>query len=306
MRFLYFWKKFKMKKYLIVAKESEDGLWAQFTINEPLGPKEVKIYENVDAADKAPIVQQLFYLPFVKSVRLAQQSLFVERFNIVEWKEVIEEVSIQLENYLNEGGIVIEDTEGEKIPITIYAESTPNPAAMKFVANKPIVTNSIEFKNFEDSQKAPMARALFQFPFVKEIFFDANYVSILKSETTDWESVIMELREFIKDYLSSGKTILQKDLDLPTQENTIERMPLSVVEEEIVSILNEYVKPAVASDGGNIAFEHYDADQKIVHVVLQGACSGCPSSTFTLKNGIENILKEMLPQKVNAVEAING
>ena len=143
-----------MKKYLIVAKESEDGLWAQFTINEPLGPKEVKIYENVDAADKAPIVQQLFYLPFVKSVRLAQQSLFVERFNIVEWKEVIEEVSIQLENYLNEGGIVIEDTEGEKIPITIYAESTPNPAAMKFVANKPIVTNSIEFKNFEDSQKA--------------------------------------------------------------------------------------------------------------------------------------------------------
>ena len=295
-----------MKKYLIVAKESEDGLWAQFTMNEPLGPKEVKIYENIDAADKAPIVQQLFYLPFVKSVRLAQQSLFVERFNIVEWKEVIEEVSIQLENYLNEGGIVIEATEGEKIPITIYAESTPNPAAMKFVANKPLVTNSIEFKKVEDSQKAPMAQALFQFPFVKEIFFDANYVSILKSETTDWESVVMELREFIKNYLSSGKIIVEEDLDLPTQENTIERMPLSAVEEEIVSILNEYVKPAVASDGGNIAFEHYDADQKIVHVLLQGACSGCPSSTFTLKNGIENILKEMLPQKVNAVEAING
>ena len=295
-----------MKKYLIVAKESEDGLWARFTMNEPLGPKEVKIYKNIDAANKAPIVQQLFYLPFVKSVRLAQQSLFVERFNIVEWKEVIEEVSIQLENYLNEGGIVIEATEGEKIPITIYAESTPNPAAMKFVANKPLVTNSIEFKKVEDSQKAPMAQALFQFPFVKEIFFDANYVSILKSETTDWESVVMELREFIKNYLSSGKTIVEEDLDLPTQENTIERMPLSAVEEEIVSILNEYVKPAVASDGGNIAFEHYDADQKIVHVLLQGACSGCPSSTFTLKNGIENILKEMLPQKVNAVEAING
>ena len=295
-----------MKKYLIVAKESEDGLWAQFTMNEPLGPKEVKIYENIDAADKAPIVQQLFYLPFVKSVRLAQQSLFVERFNIVEWKEVIEEVSIQLENYLNEGGIVIEATEGEKIPITIYAESTPNPAAMKFVANKPLVTNSIEFKKVEDSQKAPMAQALFQFPFVKEIFFDANYVYKKKSETTDWESVVMELREFIKNYLSSGKTIVEEDLDLPTQENTIERMPLSAVEEEIVSILNEYVKPAVASDGGNIAFEHYDADQKIVHVLLQGACSGCPSSTFTLKNGIENILKEMLPQKVNAVEAING
>tara|TARA_S200000501_G_scaffold89569_2_gene82679 strand:+ start:3132 stop:4022 length:891 start_codon:yes stop_codon:yes gene_type:complete len=295
-----------MKKYLIVAKESEDGLWAQFTINEPLGPKEVKIYDNVGAADKAPIVQQLFYLPFVKSVRLTQQSLFVERFNIVEWKEVIEEVSIQLENYLNEGGVVIEATEGGKIPITIYAESTPNPAAMKFVANKPIVTDSIEFKKFEDSQKAPMAQALFQFPFVKEIFFDANYVSILKNETTDWESVVMELREFIKDYLSSGKTIVEKDLDLPTQENTIERMPLSAVEEEIVSILNEYVKPAVASDGGNIAFEHYDADQKIVHVVLQGACSGCPSSTFTLKSGIENILKEMLPEKVSAVEAING
>ena len=295
-----------MKKFSIVAKESEDGLWAQFTLPEALGSTEVKIYENIDAAAKAPIVQQLFYLPFVKSVRLSKQSLFVERFNIVEWKEVIEEVAAQLENYLNEGGIVIEATEGETIPVTIYAESTPNPAAMKFVANKPLVSASHEFKTLEQTAQAPLAQALFAFPYVKEVFLDANYVSLTKTEAAQWETIVMEIREFIRDYLSQGKTIVDPSLETSTQAQQSEKMPLAPIEEEIVSILDEYVKPAVASDGGNIAFEHYDADQKIVHVLLQGACSGCPSSTFTLKNGIENILKEMLPEKVNAVEAING
>jgi Fe-S cluster biogenesis protein NfuA len=141
---------------------------------------------------------------------------------------------------------------------------------------------------------------------VKEVFLDANYVSLTKTEAAQWETIVMEIREFIRDYLSQGKTIVDPSLETSTQAQQSEKMPLAPIEEEIVSILDEYVKPAVASDGGNIAFEHYDADQKIVHVLLQGACSGCPSSTFTLKNGIENILKEMLPEKVNAVEAING
>jgi len=295
-----------MKKYTIVAQESADGNWAQFTMSEALGPKEVKIYETIDAATKAPIVQQLFYLPFVKSVRLSRQSLFVERFDIVAWKEVIEEVAAQLEDYLNEGGMVIEISEGSKIPITVYAESTPNPAAMKFVANKPLVSRVHEFKNRDEAQNAPFAQALFSFPFIKEVFFDANYVSLIKNENASWETVVMEVRAFITDYLSEGKTIVEEVEKTSSAAPEKEKMPLAPVEEEIVSILDEYVKPAVASDGGNIAFEHYDADQKIVHVLLQGACSGCPSSTFTLKNGIENILKEMLPEKVNGVEAING
>lgn len=295
-----------MKKHTIVAQESADGIWAQFTMNEALGPNEVKVYENIDAAAKAPIVQQLFYLPFVKSVRLSRQSLFVERFDIVAWKEVIEEVSAQLEAYLNDGGIVIEATEGSKIPITVYAESTPNPAAMKFVANKPLVSQMHEYKNIGDTEKAPLAQALFAFPFIKEIFLDANYISLIKKEEASWETEVMEVRAFITDYLSKGKTVVEESEEITPSPVGKEKMPLAPIEEEIVSILEEYVKPAVASDGGNIAFEHYDANQKIVHVLLQGACSGCPSSTFTLKNGIENILKEMLPEKVNGVEAING
>lgn len=295
-----------MKKHTIVAQESADGKWAQFTMNEALGPKEVEVYENIDAAAKAPIVQQLFYLPFVKSVRLSRQSLFVERFDIVAWKEVIEEVAAQLESYLNDGGIVIEATEGSKIPITVYAENTPNPAAMKFVANKPLVSQVHEYKSMEEAQKAPLAQALFTFPFIKEVFFDANYISLIKKEEVSWETHVMEVRSFITDYLSERKKVVEEGEEAAPTNAEKEKMPLAPIEEEIVSILDEYVKPAVASDGGNIAFEHYDADQKIVHVLLQGACSGCPSSTFTLKNGIENILKEMLPEKVYGVEAING
>ena len=141
---------------------------------------------------------------------------------------------------------------------------------------------------------------------------EGNYVStdlkyqLQKSIVGQNTKILFEISELIRDYLSQGKTIVDPSLETSTQAEQSEKMPLAPIEEEIVSILDEYVKPAVASDGGNIAFEHYDADQKIVHVLLQGACSGCPSSTFTLKNGIENILKEMLPEKVNAVEAING
>ena len=253
------------------------------------------------------MIQQLFYLPFVKSVQLSENTIAVERFDILEWEEVIEEVKDQLQTYLNEGGIVIEARKQDKIPVSVYAESTPNPSVMKFVANKPLVSQSIEFKNIDEAKIAPLAQKLFHFPFVKEVFLDANYVSITKYEVAEWDAVVLEIREFIRSYIEEGNSILTEvPKHVEVKLDTLDSRTLNADEEQIVSILDEYIKPAVASDGGNIKFESYNKDEKSVQVILQGACSGCPSSTFTLKNGIENMLKEMMPGKIDTVVAVNG
>ena len=240
---------------------------------------------------------------------LENSTLIVERFDILDWEEVIQEVAEQIEDYLNEGGEVLnEEKKVEKVAVTVYAESTPNPSAMKFVANKKITDQTLSFENTDSAKDAPLVKELFNFPFVKEVFMDENYISISKNDTVQWEEVVMEIRGFIKSYLEEEKMILGPSFVSNPQNTNITKpdQTLNDTEQEIVKILEEYVKPAVASDGGNIIFDSYEDADKRVKVVLQGACSGCPSSTFTLKNGIENILKEMLPGKVELVEAVNG
>lgn len=298
-----------MKEIRIVASCKKGATLAKFNITPPLDISVSKTYINIDQAADAPLVKQLFYLPFVKKVALENSTLIVERFDILEWEEVIEEVAIQIEDYLNEGGEILNKIKKSTIvPVTVYAESTPNPSAMKFVANKKITDQTLSFENVDATQDAPIAKELFNFPFVREVFMDENYISISKHETSQWEEITMEIRRFIKSYLEEGKAILGPSFALQTQAPSVSNPdhPLSGIEQEIVNILEEYVKPAVASDGGNIIFDSYEDTEKRVKVVLQGACSGCPSSTFTLKNGIENILKEMLPGKVEMVEAVNG
>lgn len=282
---------------------------AKFSITPPLEVSVSKTFINIDQASDAPLVKQLFYLPFVKKIVLENSTLIVERFDILEWEDVIEEVAAQIEDFLNDGGEVLNVVkERVKVPVTVYAESTPNPSAMKFVANKKITDQTLSFENVDLTHDAPLARELFNFPFVKEVFMDENYISISKHDTIQWEEIVMELRGFIKSYLEEEKTILGPSFDSQVQDSSQSKsyQNLNETEQEIVKILEEYVKPAVASDGGNIIFDSYEDSEKKVKVVLQGACSGCPSSTFTLKNGIENILKEMLPGRVEMVEAING
>jgi Fe-S cluster biogenesis protein NfuA len=168
----------------------------------------------------------------------------------------------------------------------------------------------VEFKNIDEAnQSSPLAQAIFNFPFVKEVFISDNYISITKYDMVEWNEVYGEVRTFIREYLTEGKTIIK---ELPKQKEVSDKrveepvVELEGISAQIVDILDEYIKPAVASDGGNIAFKSYDKEHKIVNVILQGACSGCPSSTATLKNGIENLLKEMLPNQINEVVAING
>lgn len=267
-------------------------------------------FKNIDEAKNSPLAQQLFYLPFVKTVYISGNFIAIERYSIVEWKDVQNEVAEQIEDYLNSGNpVVLDDESKKKVPVTIYAENTPNPSVMKYVANKKLVAAIHEFKSIDDTSHAPLATALFHFPFVKEVFMDENYISITKYDMADWNEVSMELREFIRNYITDGKEIIDENAMLTSNKNIITDTAfeaLDTTSKEIINIIEEYIKPAVASDGGNILFESYDENSNMVKVILQGACSGCPSSTFTLKNGIETMLKEMLHNPQLRVEAING
>lgn len=285
----------------------------KFEANKFLTKHESFEFHNIEEAQRSPLAQQLFHLPFVKTVYIAQNFVALEKYNIVHWKDVQQEIADQITSFINNGGVVVTPSNGElkKVPATVYAESTPNPTVMKFVSNKKLVLQTVEFKNIDDAKNAPLAKALFHFPFVKEVFIDENYLSIMKYDIAEWEDITAELREFIREYLEQGKDVLIEDGAQPTPGSNEEKAPvrelkLDDTSKEIVAILDEYIKPAVASDGGNILFESYDENEKLVRVILQGACSGCPSSTFTLKNGIETMLKEMMQGRVERVEAING
>lgn len=270
-------------------------------------------FNNIDEAKNSPLAQQLFYLPFVKKVFVTTNFIAIQRFDIVEWEEVQEEVREQIAAYINNGNAVVnEQTTSKKEAIEVYAEVTPNPAVMKFGTNKALTQTDVEFKNIDEaSASSPIAQAIFNFPFVKQVFISDNYISITKYDMVEWDEVYGEVRTFIREYLAAGKIIIKelpKEEAITSAENKAVKPTIALegTAAQIVDILDEYIKPAVAGDGGNIAFRSYDEQNKVVSVILQGACSGCPSSTATLKNGIENLLKEMLPNQINEVVAING
>lgn len=266
-------------------------------------------FNNIDEAKNSPLAQQLFHLPFVKRVFISANFIAIERFSIVEWADVQEEVKEQLENYINNNGAIIsEEIVSKKIPVEVYAEVTPNPSVLKFVANKKLVETDIEYKNIEEAKNSPLATELFNFPFTKEVFISENYVSITKFDIVEWSEVTVEVRSFIKQFIANGNTIVNTTTEKPAKtitDNTSNSENLDDVSLQIINILDEYIRPAVAADGGNILFQSYNQDSKIVNVILQGACSGCPSSTITLKNGIENMLKQLIPGKIEEVVAVN-
>lgn len=287
--------------YIVKVERTQNKFINKFEINKFITNHLSFEYNNIDDAKNSQLAQELFYLPFVKKVYITPSFISIERFNIVEWEDVEEEVKNLIENYLNSEKEVISEIKKEKNnPISIYTESTPNPSVLKFVSNKLIVDGSFEFNNIDEAQEMEFAKKLFEFSYVKSIYISKNFVSITKYDLKKWDEVTLELRNFIKNYLEIN------EINFKRKEVETEEIDLDETSKKIISILDEYIKPAVSSDGGNILFDSYDKDKKLVKVILQGACSGCPSSTVTLKNGIENMLKEMLSDKVNSVEAING
>ena len=186
---------------------------------------------------------------------------------------------------------------------SIYAESTPNPEVMKFVANRMLVDKSIEITKVAQAKDISIAKALLNFPFVKSLYLSSNFISIAKTENVEWDMIAMQLRIFIADFLNeeglknytehiSEEEIIKEE----TEEVIDEKISFTEKEETIIDLLNEYIKPAVESDGGAITFHSYVGD--VVTVNLKGACSGCPSSTSTLKGGIESLLNQKVDPNI--------
>lgn len=199
----------------------------------------------------------------------------------------------------------------QEIPYIIYAEETPNPSSVKFVANKLLLVSgaSADYQSAAETKDAPIAQALFNFPFVKRVFVASNFVTITKQDDLIWEEIRDELRIFITDYLNKGNAVINK---LPQREvakdntfnekvsvNTQHAAPSNDVENKIIEVLEQYIRPAVEQDGGLITFK--ELKDGIVTVQMRGSCSGCPSSTMTLKAGIEALLKRLLPNDVKEV-----
>lgn len=210
--------------------------------------------------------------------------------------------------------------ETKKIPVAVYAESTPNPATMKFVANKLLIENgtTVEYTSPAAAKESPLALQLFNFPFVTGIFIAGNFISVTKNNLAEWMDVTLELREFIKEFISSGKStipIVSSGEGAPHSQNLFINnntdntplpsgevgggLPKTEIEHRIVELLEEYIRPAVEQDGGAIHFKSFE--KGTLKVVLRGSCSGCPSSTVTLKAGIQGLFARMLPEVTEVV-----
>lgn len=180
--------------------------------------------------------------------------------------------------------------------VSIYTEMTPNPETMKFVANKLLYPGkSIDFPEAKDAGPSQLAQELFTFPFVKGVFIASNFVTLTKNVETSWEEVIPTIRQFLKTYLEEGKEVVNEALVPEKAEETAHFSDSDIdVVERIKEMLENYVKPAVEMDGGAISFKAYQ--DGVVTLMLQGSCSGCPSSMITLKSGIEGMMKRMIPE----------
>ena len=183
------------------------------------------------------------------------------------------------------------------IQTSVYAESTPNPSTIKFVANRLIIepNRQVEYLNEQDCEGAPLAKELFKGGYVKSLFFSNNFVSITKTDAREWTVLTGPIREFLTDYFTKGLPVIEvyPEKNAETVEEIIATVAEGSVEEQIIGILEEYIRPAVEQDGGAISFRSFN--EGVVTVALQGSCSGCPSSKVTLKSGIENLLTRMVP-----------
>jgi Fe-S cluster biogenesis protein NfuA len=218
----------------------------------------------------------------------------ISRFKVFQNKEQLQRAIVIFVFNLNEGSIMIKT--GSPV-ISIYTEMTPNPETMKFVANKLLYPGkSIDFPDLENAKASPLATELFGFPFIKAVFIASNFVTLTKTVETDWNDVIPTIRQFLKEYLEENKVVInEEEIATIKQEssNTVAADDDDVVK-RIKELLENYVKPAVEMDGGAIQFKSYN--DGVVNLMLQGSCSGCPSSMITLKAGIEGMMKRMIPE----------
>ena len=277
----------------------------KFVADYNLIPGSLELDRDSDISE-IPIAQELFNYPFVSKVFITANFIAIAKEDSVDWDVVSESLKNVIEDQLLENPRIYLQKRKELFPI--YSEMTPNPNVMKFVSSKLILEGFVEVKSRENADEVPLAKAILdEFEFAQEVFISDNFVAVTKNTSVEWHEVMMAVRSLIADYLQNGGTVSSI---VPQQhENPVEKIinrDYTETEQKISDILMEYVAPAVENDGGKISLMEYDEKEKTAKMLLQGACSGCPSSTATLKNGIENILKQFLPDLVEKVEAVNG
>ena len=265
-------------------------------------------FDKESTASESPLAQVLLTIPFINKIFITANFVAIEKIDSIDWADVVDDLKEIINDHLEEDAIL---APMKKAPISIYAEMTPNPAAMKFVSTTMLAPEIIEIKSKDKAAGVPLAVAIYkEYPFIEEIFIVDNYISLTKNDSEDWSLWAMDVRSFITHYIQTGGPIFEEFYEFTTEvpeHVTIKpQEEFSSVEQQIKAILDEYVQPAVANDGGNIELIEFDEETRTAKMLLQGACSGCPSSTATLKNGIEGILKQMLPDVVDNVEAVNG
>ena len=251
-----------------------------------------------------PLAQELFQYPFVKSIFITANFIAVAKENIVEWDLVADNLrNIILESLDDFPEIVYTE---EAAPI-FYSEKTPNPSVVKFVSEHQLIDGFLELKSLQEAEKVPLAKKLFEeFSFVKEVFINDNFISITKTNDVSWEKITQKIQDFLSDFIKNGESISKIEGIQQNTSKSVANKQFTETEEKINAILQEYVTPAIENDGGRISLIEFDEETKTAKMLLQGACSGCPSSVVTLKNGIESILKNFLPNVVENVEAVNG
>ena len=275
----------------------------KFVANKVFLEGSLELDKNSDVSH-IPLAKELFSFPFVTRLFITANFIAIAKDDSVEWDTIAMSLrDIIIKNLEKSPEIILKK---ENKPI-FFSEQTPNPEVMKFVSEKPIINGFLELKSSQEAQEIPLAKGLFQFDFVKEIFINDNYIAITKHENANWDNILDKIQNYLQDFfLNKQKAEKINGIFEKYQAQSFNNRGFTEIEEKINAILQEYVAPAVEKDGGKRSLIEFDEETKTAKMLLQGACSGCPSSTITLKNGIENLLKNFLPDIVENVEAING
>ena len=289
----------------IIIEPTENSKVMKFVADYNLMPGSLELDRTSDVSE-LPLAKKLFVYPFVERIFITANFIAVAKQDGVEWENVVEPLKEIIEAELEANPRVY--LQKEKEVQQVFAEMTPNPMVMKFVSTKILLDGFVEVKSKDDAAEVPLAKAIFnEFDFTKEVFISDNFVAVTKNVSVEWHEVMVAVRTFITEYLQNGGKI--SNATPQKHESQVENLmnrEYTETEQKISDILKEYVAPAVESDGGKISLMEYVPETKTAKMLLQGACSGCPSSTATLKGGIENLLKQFVPELVEKVEAVNG
>ena len=289
----------------IIIEPTENSKVMKFVADYNLMPGSLELDRTSDVSE-LPLAKKLFVYPFVERIFITANFIAVAKQDGVEWENVVEPLKDIIEAELEANPRVY--LQKEKEVQQVFAEMTPNPMVMKFVSTKILLDGFVEVKSKDDAAEVPLAKAIFnEFDFTKEVFISDNFVAVTKNVSVEWHEVMVAVRTFITEYLQNGGKI--SNATPQKHESPVENLmnrEYTETEQKISDILKEYVAPAVESDGGKISLMEYVPETKTAKMLLQGACSGCPSSTATLKGGIENLLKQFVPELVEKVEAVNG